>query len=116
MTETLVQNAVPSPRDTGAAWPTEDRRAWPRSPLMRLARLRCGRFPGKTFTIRLLDASAGGIGFSSPVPLEVGQTFDILLEDSAGLQRLSLRAVYCEFIDDEAYRIGARLPPHGPPA
>lgn len=95
-------------RDPGPEPPADDRRARPRTPLMQLARLQCEKLPGQTFAIRLLDASFGGVGFWSPIALDLGHAIEVSLETPAGVQRQRFEVMHCEFINEDSYRVGAR--------
>jgi hypothetical protein len=85
----------------------EDRRRSPRMPLMLTAWVWRAEEAQEPIAIRLMDHSEQGVGFISPIPLEVGEVFEFSLERE-GQRRSGLTVTNCEFFNENAFRVGAR--------
>jgi hypothetical protein len=88
----------------------DDRRSSPRTPLMLTAWVWRGESPNEGLAVRLLDHSDTGVGFISPLPLEPGELFELSLEHD-GARRTNLKVAHCEFINENAFRVGAKPAP-----
>ncbi len=76
-----------------------------RAPLMLAGWIWRAKAPGKAIAIRILDHSDHGVGFISPVALDIGELFDIALERT-GPRHIGLHVAYCESLNEDTFRIG----------
>ena len=93
----------------------DERRGAQRTPLMLTAWIWRTEAPDEGLAIRLLNHSETGVGFISPLPLDVGESFGLSLEHT-GVRRTGLKVTNCEFFSDNAFRIGATVVPATPAA